>query len=83
MTNGLKTAAMFAVAAAMVPAAQGQYSGVSHPDQIPVQTPMATGADGIQQPLVYVPTPAAAAASVNGGATTYGEYKPYAPTPGT
>jgi hypothetical protein len=83
MTNSLKVAAAFAVATAMMPAAQGQtYSGVSHPDQVPVQTPMATGADGIQQPLVYVPTPAAAAASVNGGATTYGEYKPYTPASG-
>ncbi len=78
MTNGLKAAALVVVTA-MVPVAQGQYSGVSHPETVPAQTPMTTSADGIQQPLVYVPTPPSAAATVNGGSSTYGAYKPYAP----
>ena len=55
---GMQAAVMLAMA---IPAAAvGQLAGTSHPDEVPV----ATSPDGVQQPLVYVPTPPSAAASI-------------------
>ena len=57
MTNGLK-AAVVLTAAAIAPAGYGQYSGVSHPEQVPVTT----SPEGISQPVVYETAPAVHAA---------------------
>jgi hypothetical protein len=48
MTKNLTAATLFSVAAALAPFAQAQYTGVSHPSDVPV----VTSPEGIQQPVV-------------------------------
>ena len=56
MKNGLKAAAVFAVAAAIAPVARAQMTGVSHPEQIPVP-PATTSPDDASVTVGYQPTP--------------------------
>ena len=74
MTNGFKMA-VFAVTTAMVPVAQGQYTGVSRPEQVPVTTSPET----VQQTVVLQPTAPTNGMQTNGAVAqaTPG----YVPTP--
>lgn len=59
-TNQKRLGSVIALAFALpASAAFGQMTGVSHPDDVPITT----SSDGVRQPIVYVPTPAAPASS--------------------